>query len=45
MICKTFQLSDIENGADLNVNDLNSGCYLIKLVGENSVYTGSFIKM
>ena len=44
-ICKTFQLSDIENGADLNVNDLNSGYYLIKLVGENSVYTGSFIKM
>lgn len=44
-ICKSFQLSDIENGAELNVNDLHSGYYLIKLVGENSVYTGSFIKL
>ena len=44
-VCKTFQVSDMENGSQLNVNDLQSGYYLIKLIGENSVYTRSFIKM
>ena len=44
-VCKTFQVSDMENGAQLNVNDLQSGYYLIKLVGEHSVYTSSFIKL
>jgi len=44
-VCKTFQLSDIGNAVQLNVHDLQSGYYLIKLVAENSVYTGSFIKM
>ncbi len=44
-VCKTFQVSDMENGSQHNVNDLQSGYYLIKLIGENSVYTRSFIKM